>query len=94
MRTLWEFFCGGGLARLGLGPDWTCQFANDCEAAKARAYIENVGADHFNGADVASLTLADLPPGRPAALRGARRRPCGRAADGGRRFLYSERDPS
>ena len=65
MRTLWEFFSGGGMARLGLGPSWTCQFANDRDAAKARAYIANFGADHFNGADVASLTLADLPPGRP-----------------------------
>jgi DNA (cytosine-5)-methyltransferase 1 len=65
MRTLWEFFCGGGLARLGLGPDWTCQFANDRDAAKARAYIENFSADHFNGADVATLTLGDLPSGRP-----------------------------
>src|SRR5664280_1417948 len=65
MRTLWEFFCGGGMARLGLGPDWTCRFANDRDAAKAQAYIANFGADHFNGADVASLTLADLPLGRP-----------------------------
>ena len=65
MRTLWEFFSGGGMARLGLGPSWTCQFANDRDAAKARAYIANFGADHFDGADVASLTLADLPPGRP-----------------------------
>jgi DNA (cytosine-5)-methyltransferase 1 len=53
------------MARLGLGPDWTCQFANDRDAAKAQAYIANFSADHFNGADVASLTLADLPPGRP-----------------------------
>jgi DNA (cytosine-5)-methyltransferase 1 len=65
MRILWEFFCGGGMARLGLGPDWACQFATDRDAAKAWAYIANFGADHFNGADVASLTLADLPPGRP-----------------------------
>jgi DNA (cytosine-5)-methyltransferase 1 len=28
----YEFFAGGGMARLGLGPAWDCQFANDhCE---------------------------------------------------------------
>ena len=64
MRTLWSPFCGGGMARLGLGSDWICQFANDRDTVKARAYIANFGADHFNGADV-GLTLADLSPGRP-----------------------------
>jgi DNA (cytosine-5)-methyltransferase 1 len=27
--TLLEFFCGGGMARPGLGAEWTCSFAND-----------------------------------------------------------------
>jgi DNA (cytosine-5)-methyltransferase 1 len=27
--TFYEFFAGGGMARLGLGPGWTCLFAND-----------------------------------------------------------------
>ena len=29
MYQLHEFFCGGGLARLGLGANWTTLFAND-----------------------------------------------------------------
>jgi DNA (cytosine-5)-methyltransferase 1 len=35
---LYEFFAGGGLARLGLAPDFACVFANDIDAAKAAAY--------------------------------------------------------
>jgi hypothetical protein len=27
--TFYEFFAGGGMARLGLGAPWTCAFAND-----------------------------------------------------------------
>ncbi|MFL6466283.1 MAG: hypothetical protein ACJ73N_17975 [Bryobacteraceae bacterium] len=30
--NFFEFFAGGGMARLGLGDSWTCAFANDiCE---------------------------------------------------------------
>ena len=28
MAKFYEFFAGGGMARKGLGPDWTCLFAN------------------------------------------------------------------
>ena len=35
---LYEFFAGGGLARLGLEPDFACVFANDIDPAKALAY--------------------------------------------------------
>ena len=35
---LYEFFAGGGLARLGLQDAFSCVFANDIEPAKARAY--------------------------------------------------------
>ena len=49
------------MARLGLGPGWTCVFANDFDALKARAYAENWGPAHLKTADVASLTAADLP---------------------------------
>ena len=34
---LWEFFAGGGLARLGLEPDFACVFANDLDPSKAGA---------------------------------------------------------
>lgn len=36
-----EFFAGGGLARLGLGKNWQCVFANDFSQKKAAAYREN-----------------------------------------------------
>jgi DNA (cytosine-5)-methyltransferase 1 len=58
-----EFFAGGGMARLGLGPGWSCLFANDFDPVKGAAYRANfpdAGA-HFSGADVWSLTAADLP---------------------------------
>lgn len=50
------------MARLGLGRQWTCLFANDNSPKKARAYQLN-----FNGGgdmickDVETLTPADLP---------------------------------
>jgi DNA (cytosine-5)-methyltransferase 1 len=31
MKTLLELFAGGGMARLGFGPSWTCVFANDID---------------------------------------------------------------
>src|SRR5579884_3379902 len=39
----YEFFAGGGLARLGLGQRWTCLLANDICAKKAAAYRGNFG---------------------------------------------------
>lgn len=41
MKTFYEFFAGGGMARAGLGSDWTCLFANDFDAMKASAYRAN-----------------------------------------------------
>lgn len=61
MRTFYEFFAGGGMARAGLGPGWTCLLANDIDAAKARSYAANWGADHLKVGDVAALSAADLP---------------------------------
>jgi site-specific DNA-cytosine methylase len=34
----YEFFAGGGMARLGLGPRWNCLFANEWSSKKAAAY--------------------------------------------------------
>ncbi|MEY4830134.1 MAG: hypothetical protein RLZZ562_1930, partial [Planctomycetota bacterium] len=31
----YEFFAGGGMARLGLGESWECLFANDFSEKKA-----------------------------------------------------------
>jgi DNA (cytosine-5)-methyltransferase 1 len=62
-RTFFEFFAGGGMARVGLGAGWTCAFANDFDAVKAATYRANFpDADrHFREGDVWALGAADLP---------------------------------
>lgn len=61
-RTFYEFFAGGGMARLGLGTDWHCLFANDFDPMKARAYRENwQGGRELLVEDVNSLKTSDLP---------------------------------
>lgn len=58
----YEFFAGGGMARLGLGARWRCLMANDFCAKKARSYRENFPpAGEFIQGDVAALRTADLP---------------------------------
>ena len=59
--TFVEFFAGGGMARAGLGDTWRCLFANDVDQKKVATYEANWGSGHIRQADVASLTLADLP---------------------------------
>ncbi len=59
-RTFYEFFAGGGMARAGLGPEWTCKFANDFSEMKARTYVANWGAGDFVAADVAKVSTAQL----------------------------------
>ena len=62
MHRFYEFFAGGGMARLGLGPGWLCLFANDIDAKKARSYQENFGgAPELDVCDVGALTTDDLP---------------------------------
>jgi len=58
---LYEFFAGGGLARLGLEPAFHCVFANDINPAKAAAYRRAHGGDDFREGDIWTLTTADLP---------------------------------
>lgn len=80
---LYEFFAGGGLARLGLEPEFACVFANDIDAAKAAAYRAAHGGDDMKQGDVWDLTTADLPgkaalawasfPCQDLSLAGARR---------------------
>jgi DNA (cytosine-5)-methyltransferase 1 len=57
----YEFFAGGGMARAGLGPNWTCLFANDIDLKKARSYATNWGEHHFVARDVACLKSTDVP---------------------------------
>jgi len=57
----YEFFCGGGMARLGLGPSWQCTFANDIDPAKRSTYATNFGEAHLTGGDVCQLNAEDLP---------------------------------
>ncbi len=64
-RSPWpflEFFAGGGMARLGLGPRWRCVFANEISEKKARAYRENFSpCPELRVEDVSRLRAAELP---------------------------------
>ncbi|MBS0362746.1 MAG: DNA cytosine methyltransferase, partial [Proteobacteria bacterium] len=63
----YEFFAGGGMARLGLGDGWACAFANDFDPLKAAVYRGNFAdapegvPGHFYQGDVWKLSAADLP---------------------------------
>lgn len=57
----WEFFAGGGMARLGLGGGWECLFANDFDPLKAETYRANFGGDHLVCGDIWELRARDLP---------------------------------
>jgi len=57
----YEFFAGGGMARKGLGPNWTCLFANDFDFKKGLTYQANFGSDALTVADIRAITPADLP---------------------------------
>lgn len=57
----YEFFAGGGMARLGLGPAWNCAFANEWCQKKAAAYRDYFGeSPELKVCDVAALTPDDL----------------------------------
>lgn len=49
--TFFEFFAGGGMARVGL-EGWTCLFANDLSVKKAAAYRSNWGDDDLHVGDI------------------------------------------
>ncbi|WP_233205270.1 DNA cytosine methyltransferase [Alkalicaulis satelles] len=57
----YEFFCGGGMARLGLGRRWRCDFANDIDPDKLAAYRANFGDDDLRPGDVAGVAPDELP---------------------------------
>ena len=49
------------MVRAGLGPRWSCLFANDIDLKKAASYARNWGESELRLADVAELTTKDLP---------------------------------
>lgn len=60
--AFYEFFAGGGMARIGLGAGWSCRFANDIDKTKASAYRRNFAkADDLVVDDIAHINVADLP---------------------------------
>jgi len=61
--TFYEFFAGGGMARIGLGVGWSCLFANDFDPVKSATYRANFSdaAAHFREGDVWKLSPGDLP---------------------------------
>jgi len=59
--TFYEFFAGGGMARLGIGPAWRCLFANEWSEKKAAAYRARFGGEELRVCDVATLKAAELP---------------------------------
>jgi DNA (cytosine-5)-methyltransferase 1 len=61
VRSYYEFFAGGGMARAGLGLGWACLFANDIDAKKSASYAANWGDEHLRVADVGALSTKDLP---------------------------------
>jgi len=60
--SFYEFFAGGGMARLGLGDAWNCLFANDFDVKKVTSYRANFsGAPELFHGDVRGITSAQLP---------------------------------
>ena len=60
MKTFYEFFAGGGMARAGLGTEWKCLLANDISEKKASSYKENWGEDDLVVADIYDIQLKDI----------------------------------
>jgi DNA (cytosine-5)-methyltransferase 1 len=59
--SFYEFFAGGGMARIGLGPRWRCAFANEWSAKKAESYRSFFKGNELTVEDVGKLTIDDLP---------------------------------
>lgn len=61
-RRFYEFFAGGGMARAGLGTNWTCMLANDFDPMKARTYRDNwTNSTDLLVGDINNISVADLP---------------------------------
>jgi DNA (cytosine-5)-methyltransferase 1 len=62
MPSFYEFFAGGGMARAGLGPGWTCLFANDFDTKKGLTYqLNHPLGDVLRVDDVRNIEAAGLP---------------------------------
>ena len=62
MRSFYEFFAGGGMARAGLGDGWSCLFANDFDAKKGETYRLNYPeSDVLRVDDVRKIKARELP---------------------------------
>jgi len=56
-----EFFAGGGLARLGLEPEFRCVFANDIDPGKVASYRRAFGDREMRAGDIWALSPIELP---------------------------------
>lgn len=61
MGNFYEFFAGGGMARMGLGQQWNCLFANDFDHKKSKVYRANWRDEVLNTGDVGEIKTTDLP---------------------------------
>ena len=61
--TFYEFFAGGGMARLGLGRGWTSIFANDICTKKAVSYKANFRRSNLLAENIENVKVRDLPDG-------------------------------
>ncbi|MDX2233012.1 MAG: DNA cytosine methyltransferase [Hyphomonadaceae bacterium] len=59
--SAYEFFAGGGMARIGLGDAWRVTFANDVDPSKTAAYAAAFGDAHLRRGDIWSLETRELP---------------------------------
>lgn len=59
--TFYEFFAGGGMARMGLGKEWSCLFANDFDDKKGEVYRQNWKDGVLVIDDVRRIDANDLP---------------------------------
>jgi len=61
-RAFYEFFAGGGMARIGLGPNWKCLLANELCPKKAQAYrINHKPNGELIVDDVSNLKTQHIP---------------------------------
>ena len=60
VAEFYEFFAGGGMVRAGLGPSWSCLFANDFDPKKAASYAANWGVGQLRIENIANITVNDL----------------------------------
>jgi DNA (cytosine-5)-methyltransferase 1 len=59
-RSFYEFFAGGGMARIGLGPEWQCILANDIDPKKMETYRANFGEENTFCCDIAEFKAKTL----------------------------------